>query len=287
MAPRHHAEHASPPRVTSAALLHRCAPVRVRSAVQSNRRATHRRGQPPRHLDRVRPIGYDTKRRSRPATSLVSANCSPINGSSSFKRAPAACTPDRRWIAGRHRRRSARGQTRGRGGAASCSSTPKKRRPSCTNSDFRARRGFASVSTTKARPPSSAEREPHDRDPGGWPRYAGRRAHRRHHAKGDVAARRPPFIDHKLAEAQRSARIIRLLLLAHGADQIVSHVGDGGRWDSPRCDARRDRQLGTGGSLRQAARCSLRKLWVTYGDTLLDADLGRQKTTRARSTAAR
>lgn len=84
-----------------------------------------------------------------------------------------------------------------------------------------------------------------------------------------------PFIDHKLAEAQRLGADHVVLLLAHGADQIVAHVGDGGRWDlhlDVMLDG--DRQLGTGGSLRQAARLLGAQVWVTYGDTLLDADLG-------------
>jgi len=84
-----------------------------------------------------------------------------------------------------------------------------------------------------------------------------------------------PFIDHKLAEARRLGADRVVLLLGHGAEQIVTHVGDGARWgvhldvllDGPQL-------LGTGGSLRRAAARLGEAVWVTYGDTLLQADLG-------------
>ena len=83
-----------------------------------------------------------------------------------------------------------------------------------------------------------------------------------------------PFIDHKLAEARRLGADRVVLLLAHGADQIEDHVGDGAPWHlevDVMLDG--DRRLGTGGSLRQAAPLFGEQVWVTYGDTLLDADL--------------
>jgi MurNAc alpha-1-phosphate uridylyltransferase len=84
-----------------------------------------------------------------------------------------------------------------------------------------------------------------------------------------------PFVDHKLAEAARLGADHVVLLLAHGADQLVAHVGDGARWgldltvvlDGPNL-------LGTGGALKRAAPHLGERVWVTYGDTLLDADLG-------------
>ena len=41
-----------------------------------------------------------------------------------------------------------------------------------------------------------------------------------------------PFIDHKLAELARLGVERVVLLLGHGADQIVDYVGDGTGWDS-------------------------------------------------------
>jgi NDP-sugar pyrophosphorylase family protein len=96
-----------------------------------------------------------------------------------------------------------------------------------------------------------------------------------------------PFIDHKVAEAQRLGADHVVLLLAHGAEQIVTHVGDGAQWGlhlDVMLDG--DRQLGTGGSLRQAASLLGEQVWVTYGDTLLDADLGAAEM-HARSLACR
>jgi NDP-sugar pyrophosphorylase family protein len=88
-----------------------------------------------------------------------------------------------------------------------------------------------------------------------------------------------PFIDHKLDEARRLGADRVVLLLGHGADQIEAYVGDGARWGlhlEVMLDG--DRPLGTGGSLRQAARLLGERAWITYGDTLLDADLGAAET---------
>jgi histidinol-phosphate phosphatase family protein len=83
-----------------------------------------------------------------------------------------------------------------------------------------------------------------------------------------------PFIDHKLREAKRLGATRVVLLLGHGAEQIEHHVGDGGRFglevttvlDGPGL-------LGTGGALKRAQAALDHRVWVTYGDTLLDADL--------------
>ena len=83
-----------------------------------------------------------------------------------------------------------------------------------------------------------------------------------------------PFIDHKLAEARRLGAARVVLLLGHGADAIVDHVGDGSAWgfelavalDGPKL-------LGTGGSLRRATALLGDAPWITYGDTLLEVDL--------------
>jgi NDP-sugar pyrophosphorylase family protein len=83
-----------------------------------------------------------------------------------------------------------------------------------------------------------------------------------------------PFIDHKLDEARRLGATRVVLLLAHGADQITDHVGDGARFDVPVdvvLDG--DELLGTGGALRRAAAHLGDWPWITYGDTLLDVDL--------------
>jgi NDP-sugar pyrophosphorylase family protein len=83
-----------------------------------------------------------------------------------------------------------------------------------------------------------------------------------------------PFIDHKLAETRRLGADRVVLLLGHGADQIAAHVGDGSQWGM-HIDVLLDgsQPLGTGGALRHAAPLLGLQVWVTYGDTLLDADL--------------
>lgn len=96
-----------------------------------------------------------------------------------------------------------------------------------------------------------------------------------------------PFIDHKLGEARRLGADKVVLLLGHGADQIASHVGDGTRFgldvvtvvDGPRL-------LGTGGALKRAVASLTERAWVTYGDTLLDPDLGAAEATAAQNSCA-
>jgi NDP-sugar pyrophosphorylase family protein len=83
-----------------------------------------------------------------------------------------------------------------------------------------------------------------------------------------------PFIDHKLEEARRLGATRVVLLLGHGAGQIVEHVGDGSRFGVPvTVVLDGDELLGTGGALRQAAAGVGDRPWITYGDTLLDVDL--------------
>jgi MurNAc alpha-1-phosphate uridylyltransferase len=83
-----------------------------------------------------------------------------------------------------------------------------------------------------------------------------------------------PFIDYKL----RSLAVLGvervLLSIGEGADQVVAHVGDGSRFgvqvdfieDGPRL-------LGTGGAIKRALPRLPATFWVTYGDTLVVADL--------------
>jgi len=83
-----------------------------------------------------------------------------------------------------------------------------------------------------------------------------------------------PFIDHKLHEALRLGATRVVLLLGHGAEPIVEHVGTGSRFDldiAVVVDG--DRLLGTGGALKRAAAELGEQTWITYGDTLLSADL--------------
>jgi len=84
-----------------------------------------------------------------------------------------------------------------------------------------------------------------------------------------------PFIDHKLAEFRRLGVDRVVMLLAVHSDQIIDHVGDGSDWDLHvdfALDG--DRLLGTGGSVKRALSGLPDRFWVTYGDSLLDADLG-------------
>jgi NDP-sugar pyrophosphorylase family protein len=82
-----------------------------------------------------------------------------------------------------------------------------------------------------------------------------------------------PFIDHKLDEAARVGADRVVLLLGHGADQIAEHVAS--RTDGPVIEIVVDgpELLGTGGALKRAVESLGDAPWVTYGDTLLDADL--------------
>ena len=82
-----------------------------------------------------------------------------------------------------------------------------------------------------------------------------------------------PFLDHQLDLLHRHGARRVVLLVGHLGEQIVEHVGDGGRFglhveyqfDGPRL-------LGTGGALRQALARLGPLFWVTWGDAYLDFD---------------
>ena len=83
-----------------------------------------------------------------------------------------------------------------------------------------------------------------------------------------------PFIDYKLEELRRAGVARVVLLLGLHADQIADYVGNGHTWGldlSVVADGTKLR--GTGGALQHALDDLPPRFWVTYGDTLLDADL--------------
>lgn len=82
-----------------------------------------------------------------------------------------------------------------------------------------------------------------------------------------------PFIDHKLDEVRRLGGDRAVLLLGHGAREVVDHVAL--RPDASDIEVVLDGEqlLGTGGALRRALGSLGDRFWVTYGDTLLEADL--------------
>jgi NDP-sugar pyrophosphorylase family protein len=82
-----------------------------------------------------------------------------------------------------------------------------------------------------------------------------------------------PFIDHKLDEAARLRADRVVLLLAHGAEQIEAHVRTSPRDFDVEVVLDGPTLLGTGGALKRATGSLGQRVWVTYGDTLLDADL--------------
>ncbi len=92
-----------------------------------------------------------------------------------------------------------------------------------------------------------------------------------------------PFIDRKLLELRDEGARDVMLLVAHGADAIRDHVGDGSALGL-RVDYLEDGPdlLGTGGSLPRAVPHLGDTFWVTYGDTLLDVDVPRAETDLAR-----
>ncbi len=96
----------------------------------------------------------------------------------------------------------------------------------------------------------------------------------------EVAGR--PFIDFKLEELRRGGATKVVMLIGHGGEAIVEHVGGGERYGL-QIEHRRDppRLLGTGGALRRALPDLGPAFIVTYGDTLLEvpmADLEQQLT---------
>lgn len=91
-----------------------------------------------------------------------------------------------------------------------------------------------------------------------------------------------PFLDHKLAELERLGVGRAVLLVGRHGELIERHVGDGSRYGLA-IDLLSDGDVlrGTGGALKQALPQLPERFWVTYGDTLLDADLDAAERRRA------
>jgi MurNAc alpha-1-phosphate uridylyltransferase len=83
-----------------------------------------------------------------------------------------------------------------------------------------------------------------------------------------------PFIDYKLRSLVRQGVDHVVLLLGVGGEQVSAHVGDG-RELGLRVDCVFDGPtlLGTGGAIRNALPLLPAAFWVTYGDSLVWADL--------------
>jgi NDP-sugar pyrophosphorylase family protein len=83
-----------------------------------------------------------------------------------------------------------------------------------------------------------------------------------------------PFLDFKLASLAEQGFERVVLLLGHGADRVIRHVGEGHTFgmdvttivDGPRL-------LGTGGAVRRALGHLGERFWVTYGDSYLRAPI--------------
>ncbi len=100
--------------------------------------------------------------------------------------------------------------------------------------------------------------------------------------KAMIAVAGRPFIDHKLDELKRLGVTHAVLLLATHSDLISDHVADGSAWGIKITIALDgDRLLGTGGSIRRSLDMLPSRFWITYGDTLLDADLASAEETVA------
>jgi NDP-sugar pyrophosphorylase family protein len=84
-----------------------------------------------------------------------------------------------------------------------------------------------------------------------------------------------PFLDWKLSGLATAGVDEVVLLVGHQGSRIREHVGDGARFglrvayvdDGPAL-------RGTGGALRHALGVLPETFWVTYGDSLLEVDLG-------------
>jgi len=83
-----------------------------------------------------------------------------------------------------------------------------------------------------------------------------------------------PFIDYKLRSLVALGVERVVLSIGEGADLVTAHVGDGARFGLI-VDYIHDgaRLLGTGGAIRRALPLLPPRFWVTYGDTLVVADL--------------
>jgi NDP-sugar pyrophosphorylase family protein len=92
----------------------------------------------------------------------------------------------------------------------------------------------------------------------------------------EVAGR--PFVDHKVEQLVGYGIGDIVLLVGHGAAQLIDHVGDGSRYGTGvrvRCVEDGPELLGTGGAVRAALEHDGMpdRFWLTYGDTLLAAPM--------------
>ncbi len=88
----------------------------------------------------------------------------------------------------------------------------------------------------------------------------------------EVAGR--PFLDWKLDELIDNGVTEAILLIGHGGEQIQDHL-DQRPTDglTLRCLVDGDRLLGTAGAIARVIDALPEHFWVTYGDTLLEADM--------------
>ena len=93
-----------------------------------------------------------------------------------------------------------------------------------------------------------------------------------------------PFIDWKLAELASRGIADVLVLVGHHGDAIVEHVGDGSMFGvRARYQADGTTLLGTGGAVRRALAELPDAFWVTYGDSLVNVDVGAAEAAFARA----
>jgi NDP-sugar pyrophosphorylase family protein len=84
-----------------------------------------------------------------------------------------------------------------------------------------------------------------------------------------------PFIDHKLNGLASDGADEVVLSTGIGGDQIRDHVGDGTQFGvRVRYVDDGAKLLGTGGAINEARRLLPAVFWVTYGDTLLEVNVG-------------
>ena len=85
-----------------------------------------------------------------------------------------------------------------------------------------------------------------------------------------------PFIDIKLREMRDAGARRIVMLVGHGAEVIVDHVGDGAAYELEVEFVRDGPQLlGTGGAIREALPRLGPAFFLTYGDTLLEVPMDR------------
>jgi NDP-sugar pyrophosphorylase family protein len=82
-----------------------------------------------------------------------------------------------------------------------------------------------------------------------------------------------PFIDYKLMQLAHMGFTDALLLTGHAAPALRDHVGTGRRYGlAVECLDDGSAPLGTGGAVIGALPCLPEQFWVTYGDSLVEAD---------------